>query len=158
MGGRGSFLLSPHFFFSFFTTHTIISVSFHFGSTNIAARGGRGVERAEKAEVVGWALAWPVIREADPALSLHCGKQSKQEFTMAGLSAPFTHSFPTSARLSGRMCLELLQAILPLLPHTHGILPDFSSSKQHCCKRSKIVLKKTTTEERCIRNSEPLKS
>lgn len=74
------------------------------------------MERAEKAEVVGQALAWPVIREADPALSSHSAKQSKQEFTIAGLSAPFTYSFPTSIQLSGRMCPELLQAI-SLLQH-----------------------------------------
>lgn len=74
------------------------------------------MESAEKAEVVGQALAWPVIREADPALSSHSGNQSKQEFTIAGLSAPFTYSFPTSIQLSGRMCPELLQAIL-LLQH-----------------------------------------
>jgi len=74
------------------------------------------VERVEKAEVVGQALAWPVIREADPALSSHSGKQSKQEFTIAGLSAPFTYSFPTSIKPSGRMCPESLQANL-LLQH-----------------------------------------
>lgn len=68
----------------------------------------------ERAEVVGQALAWPVIREADPALSSHSGKQSKQEFTIAGLSAPFTDSFSGSIQLSARMCPELLQAILPL--------------------------------------------
>lgn len=74
------------------------------------------MERAQKTEVVGQALAWQVIREADPALSSYSEKQSKQEFTIAGLSAPFTYSFPTSIQLSGRMCLELLHAIL-LLQH-----------------------------------------
>ena len=103
-GGVFCSLTLSLFFFFFCTTHTIISPSFHFGGTNIAARGGegwRGVERAEKAEVVGRALAWPVIREADPALSSHSGQQSKQEFTIAGLSAPFslTTSPPAFSRV-----------------------------------------------------------
>lgn len=74
------------------------------------------MERAETLEIVGRALAWPVIREADPALSSHSEKQSKQEFTIAGLSVPFTYSFPTSIQQSGKVCLELLQTIL-LLQH-----------------------------------------
>lgn len=74
------------------------------------------MERAQKVEFVGQALAWPVIREADPALSSHSGKQSILEFTIAGLSAPFIYRFPTSVRLSARMCLKLLQAI-SLLQH-----------------------------------------
>lgn len=76
----------------------------------------RGGEEVERAEVVGQALAWPVIRQADPALSSHSGMQRKQEFTIAVLSAPFTNSLPTSIRLSGRMCPELLQ-VISLLQH-----------------------------------------
>lgn len=70
----------------------------------------------ERAEVVGQALAWPVIREEDPALSSHSGKQSKHEFTIGGLSAPFTDSFSSSIQLSARMCPQSLQAIV-LLQH-----------------------------------------
>lgn len=93
------------------------------------------MERAEKAEVVGQALAWPVIREADPALSSHSGKQSKQGFTIAGLSDPFTDSFSTSIQLSARMCTALMQGHLAAA--AHGILADFNLRKQRCCKGQK---------------------
>lgn len=130
-GSEGSFALP--FFLSFFPLCIPLSApSFHFGSTNIAARGGAGWSEQEEAEVVGQALAWPVIREADPALSGHSGKQSKQEFTIAGLSDPFTYIFPTSVRLSGGMCPELLQAILPL--QHMAFWADFESRKQ-CCRK-----------------------
>lgn len=107
------------------------------------------MERAEKAEVVGQALAWPVIREADPALSSHSGKQSKQEFTIAGLSAPFTNSFPTSIQLSGRMCPELLLAISLLQHLWHS--RRFQLEEAVLLQRSKMVLKKTIAENICTK-------
>lgn len=89
----------------------------------------------ERAEVVGKALAWPVIREADPALSCHSGKQSKQEFTIAGLSAPFTNSFPTSAAAEWENVSRVIAGHLAAA--THGILAHFNLRKQRRGKGQK---------------------
>lgn len=105
------------------------------------------MEIAEQAEVVGQALAWPVIREADPALSRHSGKQSKQEFTIAGLSAPFTDSFPSSIQLSGEMCQEILLAILHLV---HMALSQISTSGSSAIAKVKNGVKENKRRDRSI--------
>lgn len=80
----------------------------------------------ERAEVVWQALAWPVIREADPALSSHRGKQSKHEFTIASLSPPPTlfllTATPAAIEPSARTCPPQPVQRAVLAAATRGIL------------------------------------
>lgn len=81
----------------------------------------------ERAEVVWQALAWAVIREADPALSSHRGKQSEHEFTIASLSPPPQHflltATPAAYEPSARTCPPQPVQRAVLAAATRGIPP-----------------------------------
>lgn len=138
MGGRGGLLcLFLLLLFSLHHAYHYRPLFFFLGSTNIAGKGGAGA-----AEVVGQALAWPVIREADPALSSHSGKQSKQEFTIGGLSSPFHYnSFLTSIQQSQWENVSGASAG-HVAATTHGLLAGFQREEAALMQRSKMRQRK----------------